>query len=207
MGARLYLVRHGETIWNHSLKYQGHADVPLNERGVLQAEALARRLRGERFAAFYASDLIRATETARIIAQPHGGTVIPVPALREINFGAWEGLTRDEIKARFPEISQQWWTAPYETRLPGGETLREVAARAVGALFEIAARHDGEQVLVVSHGGTIRAAIGSLLRMDLNQYWRLRQDNTALNIIEIFEEGKAILMLFNDCSHLKELGS
>uniref|UniRef100_A0A7C2J0R4 Alpha-ribazole phosphatase n=1 Tax=Ammonifex degensii TaxID=42838 RepID=A0A7C2J0R4_9THEO len=207
MGARLYLVRHGETIWNHALRYQGHADVPLSDRGVKQAEALARRLKDERFAAFYASDLVRALETARIIARPHGGTVIPVPALKEINFGAWEGLTRDEIKARFPEVSQQWWTVPYETRLPGGETLREVADRAVAALLEIAARHEGEQVLVVSHGGTIRAAIGSLLRMDLNQYWRLRQDNTALNIVEIFEEGKAILMLFNDCSHLKELDS
>ncbi|MDI6630834.1 MAG: alpha-ribazole phosphatase [Thermoanaerobacteraceae bacterium] len=205
MGCRIYLVRHGETLWNHALKYQGHADIALSERGVRQAEALARRLSSERFAAFYASDLSRALDTARIIARPHGGTVEVVSDLREINFGEWEGLTRDEIKNRFPEVSRQWWTAPYTTRLPGGESLCEVATRAVRALQQIAANHADEQVLVVSHGGTIRAAIGSLLRMDLNQYWRLRQDNAALNVLELFEEGKAILMLFNDCAHLRDI--
>ncbi|RDV83420.1 alpha-ribazole phosphatase [Ammonifex thiophilus] len=202
MGCKIYLVRHGETIWNHALRYQGHADIPLNERGKRQAEALAERLKGEEFAAFYASDLQRALDTARIVARPHGKEVIPLASLREINFGAWEGLTREEIKKRFPEVAERWWQAPYHTRLPGGETLAEVAARAVGTLKEIAERHPESKVLVVSHGGTIRAAIGYLLRMDLNQYWRLRQDNAALNIIELFEEEKAILMLFNDTSHL-----
>ncbi|MEW6182785.1 MAG: alpha-ribazole phosphatase [Bacillota bacterium] len=205
MGCRIYLVRHGETIWNHALRYQGHADVALNERGIRQAEALAERLGVERFAAFFSSDLCRALDSARIIARPHGGRVKTLSALREIDFGEWEGLTRDEIKARFPEVSKQWWTRPYSTRLPGGETLSEVAARAVGALKQIAASHKDEQVVVVSHGGVIRASIGHFIRMDLNQYWRLRQDNAALNVLEFFEEDKAQLILFNDTSHLKNL--
>ncbi|MEW6448060.1 MAG: alpha-ribazole phosphatase [Bacillota bacterium] len=205
MGCRIYLIRHGETLWNHALKYQGHTDIGLSERGVKQAAALAKRLSSERFAAFYASDLSRAIDTARIIAEPHGGTVIPLPALREINFGEWEGLTRDEIKARFPDVSQHWWNTPYTTRLPGGETLEEVGSRAVKAIEQIALNHPEEQVVVVSHGGTIRAAIGIFLHMDLNQYWRLKQDNVALNILEVFEKGRAMLLLFNDCVHLKEI--
>ncbi|MEW6173039.1 MAG: alpha-ribazole phosphatase [Bacillota bacterium] len=203
MGCRIYLIRHGETIWNHALRYQGHADIALNERGILQAEALARRLEVERFAAFFSSDLCRALDTARIIARPHGGGVKTLPALREIDFGEWEGLTRDEIKAGFPEVSQQWWTTPCSTRLPGGETLSEVTERAVGALKQIAASHKDEQVVVVSHGGVIRALVGHFIRMDLNQYWRLRQDNAALNVLDIFEEDRAQLILFNDSAHLK----
>lgn len=205
MSCRIYLIRHGETLWNHALKYQGHTDIALSERGIKQAEALARRLAADRFAAFYASDLCRAMDTARIIAEPHRGTVTPLYDLREINFGEWEGLTREEIKARFPEASRHWWMAPYTARVPGGETLKEVGFRAVRALEEIALNHPEEQVLVVSHGGTIRAAIGIFLHMDLNQYWRLKQDNVALNILEVFEKGRAILLLFNDCTHLKAI--
>ncbi|MEW6572731.1 MAG: alpha-ribazole phosphatase [Bacillota bacterium] len=203
MGCRIYLIRHGETLWNHALKYQGHTDIGLSDRGIRQAKALAKRLSSERFAAFYASDLRRAIDTARIVAGPHNGRVLPVPALREINFGEWEGLTRDEIKARFPDVSRQWWDTPYTTRLPGGETLEEVSTRAVQALEGIALSHPDEQVVVVSHGGTIRAAIATFLYMDLNQYWRLKQDNAALNILEVLEKGRAMLLLFNDCVHLK----
>jgi alpha-ribazole phosphatase/probable phosphoglycerate mutase len=201
---RIFLIRHGETLWNHARKYQGHADIALSERGLKQAEALARRLEHEDFAAFFASDLRRAWDTAEIIARPHGGKVDALPALREINFGEWEGLTRDEIKARFPEISEQWWKAPYSTRLPGGEMLAEVSTRASAAIEDIALGHPDAQVVVVAHGGSIRASIGHYLKMDLNQYWRLRQDNAALNILELYGTGRAQLILFNDCCHLSE---
>ena len=205
MGCRIYLIRHGETLWNHAQRYQGHTDIALSDRGFKQAEALARRLKNERFAAFFSSDLRRAVDTAEVIARPHGGKVVALSALRELNFGEWEGLTRDEIKTRFPEVSQQWWTTPYTTLLPGGETLSDVASRATCAIQEIGESYPDSQVVVVSHGGTIRASIGYFLRMDLNQYWRLRQDNAALNILEFFERDKVQLILFNDCSHLKNL--
>ncbi|RJX17384.1 MAG: alpha-ribazole phosphatase [Ammonifex sp.] len=204
MVCRIYLIRHGETLWNHARKYQGHADIALSERGLKQAEALARRLEREQFAAFFASDLRRASDTAEIIARPHGGKVSTLPALREINFGEWEGLTRDEIKARFPELSEQWWAAPCSTRLPGGEMLAEVTLRAATAIEDIAAAYPDAQVVVVSHGGAIRASIGHYLKMDLNQYWRLRQDNAALNILEFYERDRAQLIVFNDCCHLNE---
>jgi len=202
VGCKLFLVRHGETLWNHALRYQGHADVPLSRSGMDQARALAKRLAAQRFAAFYASDLQRAYATARILAEPHGATVHKVPELREINFGDWEGLTREEIIKLYPDLSRQWWSRPFDTRLPNGETLNEVAARAAGALQKIAVRHPDDQVVVVAHGGTIRAGIARLINMDLNQYWRLRQDNAALNIVEMFAPGRAQLLLFNDTCHL-----
>ncbi|MBO8128432.1 MAG: alpha-ribazole phosphatase [Peptococcaceae bacterium] len=202
MGCKLFLVRHGETLWNHAMKYQGHTDVPLSERGVIQAQRLARRLRNEKFAAIYASDLQRTYETARILAEPHGIDIETSPALREICFGAWEGLSRDEIKERFPDLSKRWWSSPLTTRLPQGETLGEVAARAINFLLAVARQHQDRQVLVVSHGGTIRASISALLGLDLNEYWRLRQDNVALNILEVFDDERAMLILFNDTAHL-----
>jgi len=202
VGCKLFLVRHGETLWNHALRYQGHADISLSDLGIEQARALARRLKNQRFAGFYSSDLRRAYDTARILAEPHGAEVQRMAELREINFGDWEGLTREEIINLYPDISRKWWSRPLETRLPGGETLNEVADRCVRALQIIAARHPDDQVLVAAHGGSIRASVARLMRMDLNQYWRLRQDNAALTIIELFGSDRAQLLLFNDTCHL-----
>lgn len=204
MGCRLYLVRHGETTWNAGLKFQGHTDVPLSQRGIEQAESLARRLNNRKFTAFYASDLTRAIKTAEIIAAPHGLTVESFPALREVNFGSWEGLTFQEIKERFTELAQRWWDNPKDTSTPEGETLTELTLRVNGAVRWIVERHlNGQEVVVVSHGGPIRTIIASVLGMDLNYYWRLRLDNTCLNIIDFISIDSGILVLFNDRSHME----
>ncbi|HAP93892.1 MAG TPA: alpha-ribazole phosphatase [Desulfotomaculum sp.] len=204
MGCRLYLVRHGETAWNAGLKFQGHTDVPLSQRGIEQAGSLARRLNNRKFTAFYASDLTRAIETAEIVAVPHGLAVKPVPALREVNFGSWEGLTFKEIKERFTELAQRWWNNPRDIPVPEGETLAELALRVNGAVRWILEHHlDGQEVVVVSHGGPIRIIIATMLGMDLNQYWRLRLDNACLNIIDFSSSDSGVLALFNDRSHLE----
>ncbi|MCL6560770.1 MAG: alpha-ribazole phosphatase [Firmicutes bacterium] len=202
MSCRVYLVRHGETEWNALMKFQGQTDVPLSDRGREQAELLGRRLAGEKFQGFYSSDLKRALETAKIIASPHRQEIKTVPQLRELNFGSWEGLTVQEIKESFGEELKRWWESPLTTRIPGGETLAEMVERNVTALKKIVERHQGENVAVVSHGGSIRSIVASVLGIDLNKYWRLRLDNACLNIIDFPEWEKAILMLFNDCSHL-----
>ncbi|MCL6639620.1 MAG: alpha-ribazole phosphatase [Firmicutes bacterium] len=202
MGCKIYLVRHGETTWNALMKFQGHTDVPLSDTGRRQAEMLARRLAAEKFTAFYASDLQRAYETAEIIAKPHGLGIQKIPGLRELNFGAWEGLTRNEIKEFYAKEISQWWASPLTTRIPMGETLGEVVLRSMAAVKRIVESHQGGQVLVASHGGAIRSIVASVLGIDLNQYWRLRLDNASLNIIDFPEWEKGILMLFNDCSHL-----
>jgi len=197
-------VRHGETAWNAELKFQGHTDVPLSQRGMEQAGSLARRLNNRKFTAFYASDLTRAIKTAEIVAAPHGLSVEPVPALREVNFGSWEGLTFKEIKERFTELAQKWWDNPLDTPVPEGETLAELSLRVNGAVRRIVERHlDGQEVVVVSHGGPIRTIIATVLGLDLNHYWRLRLDNACLNIIDFSSTDSGVLALFNDRSHLE----
>ncbi len=203
MSCCIYLVRHGETGWNALMKYQGHADVPLSAHGRRQAELLGKRLAGETFHGFYSSDLKRAYETAKSISRYHDLEVKLVPELREINYGFWEGLTAKEISESFADQAKKWWEKPLLTRIPGGETLSEMVERSVGAIKKIVSLHDGENVVVVAHGGAIRSIVGTVLGMDLNKYWRLHLDNASLNIIEFPEWEKGILMLFNDCSHLK----
>ena len=148
---RISLVRHGQTDWNLAKRIQGSSDIPLNATGRDQAEATARALAGGRYDAIYASPLSRATETAQIIAV-HTGLSDPVPldALAERRYGEAEGLTGEEILARWPD------GAP----VPGRESRDEVVRRALPALLELGERHRDESVIVVSHGGVI----GSLVR-------------------------------------------
>ncbi len=202
MGCRLFLIRHGETSWNKETRFQGQVDVTLNERGIAQAEALSKRLAGQNFAACFSSSLSRALETADIIAKPHRKPVQAVPDLQEMNFGYWEGLTAKEISQKYDRESAAWWSRPLENRVPGGETLVELAQRSVQAVKTIVQQYPEEKVLLVTHGGVIRCIVATALGIDLNQYWRLRQDNTSLSIIDFYQWDKAILMLYNDCSHL-----
>ena len=147
----ILLVRHGETDWNLERRVQGHTDRPLNEKGQEQARTLAEQLHGESIDAVYASDLERARETARPTADAHGLEVQLLPALREKNFGTWEGLTDIEIRERFPDAAGGAWG--------DAETTDEVAARVLEALREIAERHPGGTVLVVTHGGPLRSVL------------------------------------------------
>jgi len=127
--ARFYLVRHGETLWNRQLKYQGQSDVPLSDEGRAQAKILSERLKNEKIDVIYASDLGRTIETAEIIAKHHGLEVITTPMMRELNFGLWEGMTYDEIMAKWPQEYKTWRGDPYNKRPPGGETISELCDR------------------------------------------------------------------------------
>lgn len=202
MICRIFLIRHGETLWNSEMKFQGHVDVPLSEKGVEQAGALAGRLASQKISAVYSSDLGRAVETARRIADPRGLEVITLPALREMSFGVWEGLTFKEIKEKYGDVIQRWWANPMGMAVPGGEGLSDLAARAVPAVREIVGRHMGDQVAVVCHGGPVRCLVGTVLNMDLNKYWKIRQDNAALNILDFPNWEQGIVALMNDRSHL-----
>jgi broad specificity phosphatase PhoE len=142
----ILLARHGETAWNREGRWQGWADPPLNATGRAQARALARQLRDARFDAVYASDLQRAHETAAIVAEPHGVPVVADSGLREIDVGSWSGLTRAELAARFPCGER-----------PDGETREQHAGRVLGAVERIAREHPGARILLVTHGGTMRA--------------------------------------------------
>lgn len=152
----IHLARHGETDWNRELRWQGHCDPPLNAIGREQARGLAESLRTTHITAVYASDLRRASETAEIVAARLALPVRLDPALREIDAGSWAGHTLAELAARYPEAVARWQKTG-ERAWEGGESHAEMAARVVGAIRSIAAGHDGEDVLVVSHGGPMRA--------------------------------------------------
>jgi broad specificity phosphatase PhoE len=150
------LARHGETDWNAERRWQGHADPPLNARGREQAGALAERLERERIDAVYSSDLRRAQETAEIVAERLGHDVQTDARLREVDVGEWSGLTIAEIEDRFPEAFERW--RAYEHHgWETGESYDEMAERVVAALHDIADRHPDGCVLVVTHGGPVRA--------------------------------------------------
>jgi broad specificity phosphatase PhoE len=152
----ILLARHGETDWNRENRFQGHADPPLNETGRAQAAQLAAVLAAEPLAAVYSSPLRRAFETAQILAAPHGLEPVPVDALREVDVGSWEGLTRAEIEERFPEQFARW--RGYEAGWEDGESYEEMSRRVIAGLLELVAAHEGERILAVSHGGPVRAA-------------------------------------------------
>lgn len=198
---RVYLIRHGQTVWNKEMKYQGHSDTALTEEGLRQAKQVAQRFASEKIAAVYASDLSRAYNTAEAIAGKHGLPVATLPALREINFGVWEGLTYTAINEKWSDDMRVLYTTPDELVIPGGETFRQLKERAGNAMDSLVKNHPDETIAVVSHGGTIRTILCTILNIHLNHVWNIRQDNTAVNIIDYYSE-KTIVSLVNDAHHL-----
>jgi len=155
----ILMARHGETDWNRESRFQGHADTTLNEAGREQAEALAERLRTEEIEAVYASPLLRAHETAEIVARSLGLPVETVAGLREVDVGSWSGLTRTGIEERFPDGFRRW--LEFDHGWDDGESYEALGARVLAVLAEVAARHPGGRVLVVTHGGPMRAALAA----------------------------------------------
>ena len=151
----ILLARHGETDWNREGRFQGFADPPLNDIGRAQAAGLAAELADVELAAVYSSPLRRAFETAELLAAPHRLAPVAVEALREVDVGSWQALTREEVEARFPEQLARW--LDYGQGWQDGESYEEMARRVVAALLQLAAAHDGERILAVTHGGPIRA--------------------------------------------------
>ena len=159
MPTTLVLVRHGETDWNRENRFQGHADIPLNEAGRAQARDLALELEDASFQAVYSSPLLRAYETAAILAESLELEVERADDLMEVDVGSWSGLTRVEVEARFPQGFRRW--LDYGHGWDDGETYDELGARVVSGLQQIAAAHPETTILVVTHGGPIRSALAA----------------------------------------------
>jgi alpha-ribazole phosphatase len=201
---KVILVRHGQTLWNLEMKYQGHCDVALTEKGIQQARLAANRLANEKISAVYASDLSRALTTATCIANKHNLQVTTVPEFREINFGQWEGLTYEKISSQCTEQMTTLFTHPDEVEIPGGESFKEVKERASIALDKLVSQHPAQTIVVVSHGGTIRTLLCAALNIHLNHLWNIKQDNTAINILE-YHDNQVLVDLVNDSHHLSGL--
>jgi alpha-ribazole phosphatase len=202
-GTELVLVRHGETVWNRDRRIQGHTDIGLSEEGHEQARRVASRLAREPIRAIYTSDLSRACQTARPVAKTLGLPVNMSPLLREVGFGAWEGLTVAEVEARWPEEYAAWRQDSVSYRPPDGEQIEELQERTLACVAEILTAHPGESVVVVGHGGSVKAILCGLMGFPLSLWRRLRVDNTGVSRL-LFSPLGPTLTLFNDTSHLSE---
>lgn len=203
---RICLVRHGETAWNTERRLQGHIDIPLNDNGLAQAEATARSLAraGERFAALYCSDLQRARQTAAAVARAQGLDPAHDARLRERHYGVFQGLTYDEAAHHHPEHYRRFTAREPAFSFAGeGESLADFAARVHAALGDIANRHAGEAVAVVTHGGVLdivhRLATGEPLETPRS----FAIPNAALNWIE-HTAGAWRLLAWADERHLRD---
>jgi len=195
------LVRHGETEWNRVERFRGRTDIELNETGRRQARAVAQTLSGWRIGAVYSSPLKRALQTAQPIAEACGLEVAILEGMTDVDYGVWAGLSAEEARAQYPEAYQTWVHTPLLARFSQGESLRQVQDRAWSALEEISSTHQGETILLVSHLVVNRFLICSALGLVGDAFWRIGQDNAAINILQ-GADGRYRVLLLNDTCHL-----
>jgi len=199
----LIVVRHAETAWNREKRMQGTTDTPLSDVGRVQAQALARRLAGEAFAALYSSDLSRARDTAHAIAQHSGRELVLEPRLRERAFGVFEGLIADEVRARFPQEYARFASRDPDYEVPGGESARGFTERCLGCLAEIAGRHAGEDIVVVTHGLVLDSLYRAAHGLDHGVQRPVPLINASLNLFE-YGSSSWRMVEWGDVSHLAE---
>jgi alpha-ribazole phosphatase len=207
--ARFVLIRHGESVWNGERRIQGNQDPPLSDRGRRQADLLVGGLKDrlpKSVAAVYTSPLRRAAETAEAVGAAVGLQVIPEPGLREMQLGRWEGLTVAEIQAAFPGTYERWLADPQTHPAPEGERLEVFARRVTAAFDRMRAAHPGVELILVSHGGPIKALVCHVLGLDVRWLFRIKQDNTAVTVIEVDEATRRVVLL-NDTCHLSGAGA
>lgn len=200
----LILLRHGETDWNRELRFQGHVDVSLNAIGLEQAERLARRLAGQAAHRLYASDLLRAQQTAAPVSRQLGLVGVSDAALREQCFGSVEGMSVDEIKAQLPQAWDSWLRFHEDYCMPEGESTRQFHARVMGAVQRLVAAHPGETLVVVTHGGVLDMIYRTARSLGLNGPRQSEIPNAGFNRVRVREGGIDILA-WADIAHLADM--
>jgi len=202
MKTRIFLIRHGETLWNREQRCQGFTDIDLSETGIEQAGRAGEYLKKTvKFDAAYSSDLVRAKRTAETIAHKQGVKVATDHRLRELNQGEMEGKNIAEMLAQRPGFLEKWMQEPAEFVMPGGESLTQLQARAFAAYSEILDRHQGQNILIVGHNLCNTTILCKILDLHLNLFRRIKQSSTALNEIEYGSYG-AVIMRLNDTHFL-----
>ena len=203
MTTTILLIRHGQTDWNLQGRMQGHEDIPLNEMGRMQAQALAERLVRWPIQAIYSSDLQRSSATANAIGKAHNIEPMLLSEWRERDLGALSGLTRQEARAQFAESVNLHNRT--QVRPPDGETHQALLKRGFAAFNDIADKHTDEMVAVVSHGGLLHVLVAHLIGLPNDEYGRFTmRGNTGLTIVELHGD-KIVVACINDTSHLEKL--
>jgi len=195
------LVRHGQTAWNPEERFRGRANIPLDAIGLAQAEATARYVLAHWTpAAIYCSPLLRARQTAEQIAQPLRLHERTHPGFLDIDYGAWEGHTPDDLRDQgWAKALDMWYTHPHDAPIPGGEMLQTVRLRAMGALGEIVERHRGGTVVIVAHTVVNRLILLGILNVGNERFWHLGQDTCAINVLEFDGQFYKLLKMNDNC--------
>jgi len=201
---RLIIVRHGRTEWNRVERFRGRADIKLDEVGIKQAKAAATRIADWQVSAFYSSPLHRALTTAEILACPFGLEVKLLPAIIDIDYGEWQGLSPEQAAAKDGDLYSKWMENPHKVKFPGGESLTAVRERAASAVDSLIAQHSKETVVLVSHKVVCQILILSFLGLDNSHFWQITQDVCAINLFEV-RGGVPSALSLNDTCHLREL--
>ena len=197
------LARHGETEWNVAEIFRGRIDVDLNETGVKQAELLAEYLSSFSIDTVYSSPLKRALTTAETISGCHKLNIEIVPGLIDFDYGEWQGLPHQEVKARYRELYAEWLNSPDKVKMPSGESLSDVRKRAMGVVDSIIVRHK-DTVVLVSHRVVNKVLICALLGLDDSHFWNIKQDTGGITTF-VYENGHFTLTEHNNTSYLKPL--
>jgi len=201
MSLRLFVLRHGETASTRERRFAGWRDVPLTDAGLRQCEAAAAALSGVAVSAVYASPLERARTSAEAIAKPHRLAVQVAPAFRELGFGEWEGRTRADVAAAYPELHDTWLTAPQTFTAPGGEALAAVSARVGAGIEELRAAHDGQVVVLVTHAVVTRLIVLDALGLGPARLWSV--DSSPAGITELeYRDDWVTVHRMNTLAHL-----
>jgi alpha-ribazole phosphatase len=191
-------MRHGEVLNGGEKRYNGHIDIDITQNGVEQMHRLAGILAEKEVSAVYSSDLIRSVKGAEIIANRIGIPFTPLRELRERSVGAWEGLTAAEIKECFPEGYAEWRTDLLNYRPPGGgECLLDVKDRVLPLYKRLVSSHAGSEIAMLLHGGVNRVILADALGMEPLKLFRMDQAYGALNIIDYYDDGMAVVKLLN----------
>ena len=202
MANTFYIVRHGQTNWNILGRTQGHGNSDLTKKGLEQAKELADAIVDYPIDYIYSSDLGRAVQTAQIVANKLNLDVNKTPALREMGFGIWEGLLIEEIKRDHLDTYKTWRNEPHLVNIEGGENLHIIKERTDKFIEELNKKYDNKHIVLVSHSVTVRAMLLSFLGSSMQNIYRIKQDNTALNIVECRDYGPVVIKM-NDTSHIK----
>lgn len=204
---KLYLTRHGQTLWNLEGRFQGWNDSPLSEKGISNAEALRERLKDIKFYEVYTSPVGRAMSTAQIISGLKKDEIIPDENLREINLGSWEGKLVKEVEALYPEEYRTFWHNPHLYKREGSESYCDVQKRALITVKNVVKEHGktNRNILFVTHTITLKTIMAYFENRDIRDFWNPPFIyDTSLSMVEIID-GQSKIILYGDIMHISEL--
>ncbi len=203
MGVKIFLIRHGQTLWNEEGRYQGKKDIELNEVGIRQAGLAAKYLSKVKLAKIYTSPLKRALETANILNKKRGMDIIIRDDLAEISFGKWEGLKFQSLHKKYFDDYNKWLEDPYKNAPTGGESFGELSKRTIAGIEKILGENeDGSSIAVVAHGGVILSLLVYWMRIPLSRWKSIIMRQGAINIV-VIDKGFPYISAINYTGHLK----